>query len=418
MSIVAISLLALVPIASAQSDRVELWTEDVLHLAEEMERLHPDLFFGVPREEFEGAVDGLLGRIEALSDDEVAVEVMRLVALPTLQGRDGHTAVLPISFHVLPLQLYVFEDGWFVVEARAEQAHLVGAQVLAIGGKPIEDVAHAVAPLMTRDNDWNLRTKLPFYLSLVEVLVALGFAEKGEEVTLSLRMSDGRESDVTLAGIPIGEVMGPNGPPHLLPTLPGVRGLRDRDRAWWMEIVPEARALYVQYNAVSPASSEGELVGDFGARIGRTFEEERLERVVLDLRSNSGGDNTTFGPLIQALKEHEAINREGRFFALIGRATFSAAGNFVTVLQRDTNAILVGEPTGGAPNQYGDGEPVTLVHHPDLLVFVATRYHAFGGSNDTRLTHEPDLAVPLRSADYFAEGDPALDAALRYEPDR
>jgi C-terminal processing protease CtpA/Prc len=162
-------------------------------------------------------------------------------------------------------------------------------------------------------------------------------------------------------------------------------------------------------NAVGP---EGEPVGELGARIARTFDAERLERVVLDLRWNGGGDNTTFGPLVGALKANAGIDRQGVLFALVGRATFSAAGNLVTVLERDTRAILVGEPTGGAPNQYGDSQPLALAHHPELLVFVSTRYHAFGGPADARLTHEPDIALPPRAADYFAGRDPALDRAL------
>jgi hypothetical protein len=407
------ALVSLAALPSLGEERVELWTEDVLHLVEAMERMHPDLYFGVSREEFGAAVDGLLGRLAKLSDDEVAVEVMRLVALVARGGRDGHTAAFSSAFHVLPLQLYAFDDGWFVVEADAPRADLVGARLVAVGGKPIEEVARAVAPLVTRDNDSNLREKLPFYLSMTEVLRALGFAGKDGSAALAFRARDGAQVEATLDGLPIGQVLAAHGgPPHLLPERAGLRGLRDRGRSWWMEVVPEPRALYVQYNAVRAGDEEGELVGDFGARIARAFDEHGLERVVLDLRSNGGGDNTTFGPLIQALKGHAGIDREGALFALIGRTTFSAAGNFVTVLERDTHATLVGEPTGGAPNQYGDAKPVVLAHHPELQVFVSTRYHAFGGKGDARLTHEPKIAVPLRAADYFAGRDAALEAAL------
>ena len=141
----------------------------------------------------------------------------------------------------------------------------------------------------------------------------------------------------------------------------------------------------------------------------------RKEALIVDVRANGGGNNTTFGPLIQALQS-PSINRPGVLFGLIGRHTFSAAGNFVTVLQRDTRAILVGEPTGGAPNQYGDARNVALPHHPGILVRIATRYHSFGGPNDKRLTHEPQLSVPLRARDYFAGQDPVLRAALEYQP--
>jgi C-terminal processing protease CtpA/Prc len=149
----------------------------------------------------------------------------------------------------------------------------------------------------------------------------------------------------------------------------------------------------------------------------RTFEAGDVERVVLDLRLNGGGDNTTFGPLIQAIQESPDLNRRGKLYALISRHTFSAAGNFITVLQRDTEAILVGQPTGGAPNQYGDARMLTLPHVPWLRVSIATRYHVFGIDGDERVTHEPELMVPLTAADYFSRSDRVLETALNDRPD-
>ena len=153
------------------------------------------------------------------------------------------------------------------------------------------------------------------------------------------------------------------------------------------------------YNEVAPVDHEQRPLADFAQEIVRTFEERKLERVIVDVRSNGGGNNTTFPPLIHALQS-TSIDRPGVLYGLIGRATFSAAGNFVTVLQRDTKAILVGEPTGGAPNQYGGRE--TVPHGP-----ASPRGTTFGGPKDERLTHEPALAVPLRSGTTSRAGIPS-----------
>ena len=85
----------------------------------------------------------------------------------------------------------------------------------------------------------------------------------------------------------------------------------------------------------------------------RQFEERGLERLIVDVRSNGGGDNTTFGPFVDALRGDARLDQKVWLFAPISRDTFSAAGNFVTTIDRDTH-LLVGEPTGGSPNQYGD----------------------------------------------------------------
>jgi C-terminal processing protease CtpA/Prc len=137
-----------------------------------------------------------------------------------------------------------------------------------------------------------------------------------------------------------------------------------------------------------------------------------VRRVVVDVRLNGGGDNTTYGPLTSLLGS-PAVDRRGKLYVLVGRATFSAAANFAAELDRDTRATFVGEPTGGGVETYGDTFPVAL---PTLgwSVHVAARYHERKkGRNDRRLAVVPDLRVELTSSQYFAGRDPVLERALR-----
>jgi hypothetical protein len=167
----------------------------------------------------------------------------------------------------------------------------------------------------------------------------------------------------------------------------------------------------VQYDVVAASDAAGGTLAAFAELLPPLVEGQGLERVIVDVRWNGGGDNTTFDPLLAALKDPR-IDRPGRLFALIGRHTFSAAGNFVAALERETGAVLVGEPTGGGPNQYGDARPIELPHHPDVLVRIVTRYHVFADPDDPRLTNEPDARVPLLSSDWLAGRDAALAYAL------
>ena len=120
--------------------------------------------------------------------------------------------------------------------------------------------------------------------------------------------------------------------------------------------------------------------------------------------------------LIEALRSCERLAEPGRLIALIGRGTFSAAGNFVTALERETSAVLIGEPTGGAPNQYGDSRPIRLPNHPEIRVLVATRHHVFDPDDEERRNNEPDVPVPYLASDYFGARDPVLERALAYRP--
>lgn len=95
-----------------------------------------------------------------------------------------------------------------------------------------------------------------------------------------------------------------------------------------------------------------------------------------------------------------------------GRATFSAAQNFVTRLDRSTRAIFVGEPTGGSPNHYSGGGQLELPFL-GLHVGMSIGYIQDSRPDDPRLALEPEVRVNLTSADFMAGRDPALEAALR-----
>ena len=138
----------------------------------------------------------------------------------------------------------------------------------------------------------------------------------------------------------------------------------------------------------------------------------KVRRLIVDVRLNGGGDNTTYGPLVDVLAAKK-VNRRGRLYLLTGRATFSAAANFAAEIDRYTHALVVGEPTGGGVETYGDTFPVPLPT-AGWTVHVAARYHERKKSpGDRRLAVEPDVRVELTSAQYFAGLDPVLARALR-----
>ena len=147
-------------------------------------------------------------------------------------------------------------------------------------------------------------------------------------------------------------------------------------------------------------------------RVTKLSRGRQIKRVIVDLRLNGGGDNTTYASLLVALQD-KAINRKGRLFVLIGRATFSAAANFAADIDRYTKATFIGEPTGGFVKGYGDTVSV-LLPKSGINVRIAARYWDFGkGSSDRRLAVNPDRKVNVTIADFLAGRDPVLAAALR-----
>lgn len=387
--------------------------QDVRALGDALDGIHPGLYDNLTRARFRAEVKGLARRAPSLDRSELLVGLMRIAALPGV--RNGHTGLFPLHpghrrpVHLYPLRLYDFPDGVFVVDATGP-TDLRGSRVVAIGGVPVRQVLKLVQPLVPRDNVWNLKGWAPHYALVAEVLDGLGIVEGVGPATFDVLRPDGTADAVTLDPIAGDDYVGAFGDPlhghypATLPTRPQPLYLAQRGRELWMTTIRGGRGVYVGYNAVTVPTSAA------AARLARLVRSPRVRRVVVDLRFNGGGDNTTYGPLLGAL-DSPRVNRRGRLYLLIGRATFSAAGNFVTDVERETRAISIGEPTGGGLNIYSEATDFVLPS-TGWDVRIAAGYVQRGTATDRRLTNRPDVPIALTSADFFAGRDPLLERAL------
>lgn len=397
------------------------WREDLHFMAAEMARLHRNLYHQVTREQFDSAVSDLDSRIPMLSRRQILAGFTRIVALVG----DGHTH-LPLpwdsaaGFGRYPVAIYRFADGFYITGSDSAHADIVGGSLVSIGGRHAEDLVAAVTPLISRDpgNEMWYRLYAGFYMATPEVLEALGLAPDDGRVTFVVRR-DGQERAVVLAPGPRPSARNYNGwvvgggwvTMHDAVKAPTPLWTRHPDEAFWVEYLASARAAYIQYNAVQ--NGKKETVAHFFSRVCAEASRRRAQRLIIDLRLNGGGDNTLNGEVVKAIMRTAPFNRRGHLFVIIGRNTFSAAQNLVNSLERYTDAIFVGEPTGANPNLFGDAVPVRLPHS-GVVVYVSTLWWQDLDPRDRRPWTAPEIAAEMTSADFRAARDPALEAALRW----
>jgi hypothetical protein len=370
--------------------------------------VHPNGWHGMARADWVTAADDVAARAGSMSRDQQLVELVRLAAMPSWNGRDGHTGIFPFTPEdgtlLYPLRWWQFTDGLVITAARPPYEDLVGSRVEAIAGRPIDDVLELVEPLAPRDNPSNLKAFGLLYLRVSNLLAGLGVIDEAGPTTFTLVDRDGNRNDVEIEpSVPVVDDDWDSGLPHrLAPT--DAPWLRDQDTTLWWTFLEDSGTLFAQFNHVRGDATE--VVSELRERA----QEDDVERVVIDLRHNSGGDNTTLAPFELALRD-ASIDRPGRLFAIIGRVTFSAAANFATDIEGATSVAFAGEAMGGSPNLYGDTRPVALSNSGQTL-YMAARYWERSTSDDARITIEPDIPVDLSSEDYFAGRDPMLEAIL------
>jgi hypothetical protein len=385
----------------------EQWREDLRYLADYLRCEHRNPFHAMSPEAFDTSVRALHLRILALANHEVVVEFARLVALIG----DGHTALrlneVP-NFRRYPIELYRFSDGLFVRAIACEHEAAAGARLMAIDETPAHDAYEAMRPLVSRDNEMGMTATAPIYLGIPEVLHARGVVSKPEQAVFTVQLPSGEAVPLTLKPTPTPSTRMVDA--HDSADVPVPLWLR-RQEENWHEYLPANRTLYVAYNRVRDSTDE-HLVAFFD-RIFTVIRQESVDRLVLDIRLNHGGNNLLNRPLIHHLIRCDRINRWGSLFAIIGRGTFSAAMNLAVDLERHTRVLFVGEPTGASPNHYGENGAIVL-HHSGLEISVSTLWWQYSDPYDDRPWIAPDLPARLSSVDYMTNRDPAVDAALRY----
>jgi hypothetical protein len=406
-----IALLAAAQVVATQTpqglSREERWREDLQYLFVELPKRHKNLFFKITRERFDREIAGIIESVPKLSDPEVKLALRRLTAMIG----DPHTRISYNVERTYPITLHQFSDGVFVSAAMEEYKSALGAKLIKIGETDIERAIEAVRPFVTFENEWRFKHQFPNYLTDPENLYLLKILPSADEGDFTFENGDGNRFVVKLRPVSTKELIKfvtPFDSPGKTPLY-----LRNPEEYYWYEYLPDSKTLYLHYRRCADMPSQP--FNRFAAALLKFMDENPIERMVIDLRMNVGGNSTIFEPFIKALSRRRNVNQTGRLFALIGRGTFSSACLNALRLKRETKAILVGEPTGQRPNSYGEVKAMTLPHSK-LRVQYSTRYFKTMDGDPPALA--PDIQVELSSSDYVSGRDPALEQALSYRGSR
>jgi len=396
--------------------RDEGWRADLAFLAREIKRRAYAPFREMSEPEFDAAVAGLAEDVPGLSDSQVLAGMMRLLR----PLGDGHAFVLPGEGSKdeqlgLPVKFYQFGEGLFVTAAAEAYRQVIGAQVLSVDGHPVDEVLAAVEPLISRDNDQQVTWIGPEMLRWTPLIHALGLTADPGRATLTVRFPDHKTGTVAVESVPDPHTSLTDPRPAGWISLPDTAGapmplyLRNSDTPYWFEYLPAEAVVYFQFNSVRDQPLEP--ISAFCDRLFTFIDSHQVSKLVIDLRWNGGGNTDLVQPMLHRLIGCTKINQRGCLYVIIGRGTFSAAQNAATAIERETNAIFVGEPSGSCPNFIGETIPFTLPFSR-AIVNVADLYWQTSWPTDHRPWIAPELYAPPSFESYSRNRDPAMEAIL------
>ncbi|MDU6266294.1 MAG: hypothetical protein E6600_17500 [Anaerocolumna aminovalerica] len=385
---------------NTNEERNLLLTKDILFFKQELPKRHKNLFSIITKEEFNYLTDQLIDKIDQINNEQVFVELNKIVA----SIGDAHTAINIWDGYSYPLQFWVFDGKIYVVNADTSLEEMIFSQVLKIDGVDINIVIEQLTTLISHENESWVLAMLPNYLQSPIYMYGLGILQNENEAVFTVE-KDGEVKDFTVSALEYGESLdfvNKNTEDVLIGKY---------NKYYDYEYLSDYKALYFEYNVC--ADGDNQRFADFNKKMFNSIEENAVEKVIIDLRNNSGGNSEILNPFTKRLKSYIAENTNVKVYILVGRNTFSS-GMFAIYRIKESapEAVSIGEPTGGALDCYGEVKTINLPNS-QIPISYSTKYFEFSKNfsykNDGVGTFLPDISIQPTIVDYKSGTDVVLE---------
>lgn len=386
--------------------------------------------------EFNRIIDQAIANVGSLDPLGFWMTLARALAV----SGNGHTMVNGDNppFPSLPIHVWWFRDGLYIVRAQPEYDYLLGARIEKIGRDTPEQALAAVTPYISGHSPW-VRSMSPDYLRIPALLHRLGITASDSETQLTVQLwgrSGSQQVSLPLASMPDPTdgwgALRPE-PASQKGRWPGVIDSVKSVPLTYQEPVnlssrwlgPDHRVLYIRSNQIwgfGGPDIHDKLAVIFLSQIVP----EHPKSVIVDLRFNGGGN--FFSTILFAQALPELLPRGGHIYVLVSGNTFSAAIVTAAMLKESggRKVVFLGMPMGDAEGFWAEGQPVPLPHSR-LELRPGTQFEDWGrGCHDMQrcffpdviwgpkspISLQPDEEIAPTFAEYAAGWDPVLQRAL------
>lgn len=388
---------------NTDNQRNILLKEDLEYFKKKLPKLHKNLFSIITKEEFETRTTELINNIDKQNNKQVFTELNKIVA----SIGDAHTAMNLMEGYGFPLELWIFDGKVYVVNTDLKLKEMMNGQIVKINGVDMEQVIDQLSSLIPHENDSWLMAMIPSYLLIPNYMYNLGIIAYEHEAVFTIDKA-GELMDFTVTAINNDETI------EYVDNTTANAMVGKFDKYYDYKYYPDQKAVCLSYNVCM--DMEELTFKAFNDEMFEVIEDNKVEKIIIDLRSNTGGNSTIIKPFINRLKSYTAATKNVKVYTLIGRNTFSS-GMFAIYEVKDNipNAISVGEPTGGALDRYGDIKILTLPNSR-IPISYSTKYFKFSDmfqyKNEGVDTFIPDIPMQPTIEDYKNGTDTVLAYAL------
>lgn len=383
------------------------WNDDIDFLVKNISAIVPNFKSKVNQTKFSNRVEELKRDISSKSIDDIIWEMQNLLNFIEDDGCNIMPFQKALNPKISPIKSYWFSDGLYICDASDSYGSLKGEQIIKINSVEISELFNDLSTSLNGDNEHYKKNLFPLYAIYPSLLKSQGVGNFNDAI--ELEFASGKT--VTVMAEDVSEYR------KLKRELPNdevfyLTNSNHKNDYYWFEYLPNSKTLFVQLQWIYN-NKEDISFSEFVKNIEDEIEKGNANKIILDLRYGGGGNGFKFKGFTDLLRDSETINKKGNLFVLTSRETRGAILELTSVLELNTKAILVGEPTGEGPNTVGDTKQISLPNS-GISVSLTKVFWPTSWDADKRKTIEPDVSVIYTYRQHQTKQDPWIDAVVAF----
>ncbi|MCC7502982.1 MAG: hypothetical protein IT229_10660 [Flavobacteriales bacterium] len=335
---------------------------------------------------------------------------------------DGHTLFLPADegaeHSYLPIDVLLLGDSLFVrCDGPAGSGVHAGDRILSINESPAEDVVRALMERQVRDG---YNATYPAWILDQWFRAYYRFAF-GEPTHFEVRLHevDGPERSTRVPALPLDSIRARW--PSCRQEAPGSMELTWPDTGIAMLVIPS-------FETAMLTNANGKPADQLRAAFAR-IRERGVDRLVLDLRGNQGGDPALAKLLLAHLLTEPftlvaegpasgttgpvAVPYAGTLYTLMDGGSFSATGMVLAQLEMQGRGALIGEEAGGGRTVLSGSARTTRLTHTRIACTVSRKTWQLLPRADDGHGVRPTHSVAGTVSDHLRGRDAAMEESMR-----
>jgi hypothetical protein len=361
------------------------FVEDLEFLKSELPKNHKNLFAKISETKFNSRITEIEQKSKSLNNESFEIELYKLIK----EIDDEHTRIEPIYKTVYPLNFDFFEEGLFVTNTDIINSNLLYKRLNGIENSTLKELTENFKKIIKTDNQSYFDVYFQHFVNNPRILKGLYITQSDSIANFVLDNKKYELSSVkkeNLSSKPVSNLL---------------RFISNDN--YWYKLIGNDKILYFNYQNCS--EQEDKPFELFNNELFNLIEAKKPQKIIIDLRNNSGGNSAILNPFLEKLKKNY-LNKKGSLYVLIGKNTFSSALMNAVDLKRNYKSILVGQTTSGNVNHYGETRGFRLPNSKIIVGYSTKYWEIWKGYNGAL---RPDIEIKYSLKNFKNNIDEAIE---------